>query len=76
METETESTEEAAPVEQLVQQQTPPAPIPLRQVSEVAVVTDRGIRLHVLALDENGAPWERWSDDPPGVWHEIVGPTR
>lgn len=62
-------------VEQLMQQQTG-APVVLRAVSECAVVTDRGIRLHLLAIDEHGALWERWSDHQPGAWFEIARPTR
>lgn len=62
-------------VEQFAQQQTG-VPVVLRTVSECAVVTDRGIRLHLVAIDEHGALWERWSDHQPGAWFEVARPTR
>ncbi len=61
--------------EQMQQQQTG-TPVVLRAIAETVVVTDRGIRLHLMAVDEDGCLWERWGDDKPGVWHEVERPTR
>lgn len=51
-------------------------PVIFRTITETVVVTDRGIRLHLLALDDAGALWERWSDLPEGAWHEVERPQK
>lgn len=61
--------------EQLVQQQTG-TPVRLTFVTECMQFTNQGTRLHVLAIDDQGALWERWEFEPDGTWHEIQRPTR
>lgn len=64
------------PIEQLAQQQVGPVPVAFSRVSETLVTTDRGIRMHLLAVGADGSLWERWSDETPGTWAEVPRPTR
>lgn len=51
-------------------------PIALRDHQTAVVLTLGGIRIYTTALDEDGQLWERWSNDPPGAWHHVKGPSR
>ncbi len=51
-------------------------PLALRDHQTAVVLTLGGIRIYTTAIDEDGRLWERWSNDPPGKWHEIERPKR
>lgn len=54
-----------------------PQPVRVVQISETVQAQDhRGPQIHLTAVDDDGRVWERFSSDPPGVWHEVQRPTR
>lgn len=53
-----------------------PRPVHFCNHQTVVVPTLNGVKIYTTALDKTGALWERWSDAPEGVWHEVARPTR
>lgn len=63
------------PLEQLAQQQAG-KPVAFVRVWETLIVTDRGLRFHLVGVGADGSLWERFSGLDPEPWHEIERPVR